>query len=379
MLNRRLIRIRAMQALYAYEQAKGANFLLALDHINEAFEPDLNSVEKQDRKKLEGLSKLGQQIFQEAYSLNPSNEEFDAPKEVQRQVTLAKDYYKSKNRKDLDQYTTQSLIDAEKVYDFYLQFLLLLVVLANKNENDTKSESPSGLHKNKIIAALKSDKTLEYQWLKRNITWDGDEVFINKLYREAIKSNSKVLEYSAIMNHSLEEDLAIIKYLIKNVFLKHEVANDFFALQNIYWSDDKDLLRSMITHTVQDYPENSSLKIETLDDVWAESKQFLKVLFADTVTNDDTLMEYLLPKLKNWEFERISEIDKVLIKMGLTEMINFPQIPIKVTINEVIEISKNFSTPKSGQFINGLLDTISKELVDKGIIKKTGRGMLDNK
>ena len=84
-------------------------------------------------------------------------------------------------------------------------------------------------------------------------------------------------------------------------------------------------------------------------------------------------------KLQNWDIERVAMTDKVLLKMALAELIYFPSIPTKVTINEFIEISKTFSTPKSKKFVNGILDGLSTELVDKGIIKKSGRGLLDNK
>ncbi|MCL4134765.1 UNVERIFIED_CONTAM: hypothetical protein GTU68_067200 [Idotea baltica] len=103
------------------------------------------------------------------------------------------------------------------------------------------------------------------------------------------------------------------------------------------------------------------------------------VLFKNCVKEEQELMQTILPSLKNWEYDRIAETDKILLKMALVEMKEFSGIPVKVTINEIIEIAKTYSTPKSGQFVNGVLDKISKELMAKGDIKKTGRGMLDNK
>jgi N utilization substance protein B len=98
-----------------------------------------------------------------------------------------------------------------------------------------------------------------------------------------------------------------------------------------------------------------------------------------TIKENNYLEELLKDKLQNWDIERVAMTDKVLLKMALAEMIYFPSIPTKVTINEFIEISKTFSTPKSKKFVNGILDGLCVELIDKGVIRKSGRGLLDNK
>jgi N utilization substance protein B len=126
MLNRRLIRIRAMQALYAYKQAEGANFQLSLDLIAETFAPDLNSMEFQDKEKLEGYRKLGQQLLQEEFS-RQTEEESNAPSIVVRSVEKAKDYFLLKNKKDIQHYASRMVIEAERVYDLYLQILQLFI------------------------------------------------------------------------------------------------------------------------------------------------------------------------------------------------------------------------------------------------------------
>jgi N utilization substance protein B len=135
----------------------------------------------------------------------------------------------------------------------------------------------------------------------------------------------------------------------------------------------------MVMHSLQPFVESSEIKIEKLDDTWDESREFLETLFSEVLSTEEELTELMIPKLKNWEVERISEIDLILIKLGLVELINYPGIPIKVTINEVIEIAKNYSSEKSGIFINGVLDALSKKLIEEGTIRKSGRGMIDNK
>ncbi len=371
MLNRRLIRIRAMQTLYSYEKSKGANFMLALDLISEAFMPDLNSMEKQDKPKLLGLKKIASKLFSDEISDGKFSNPEDIPADVRGVLTKAKELYKNRNAKDFQNISVSCQIDAEKVYDIYLYILKLLV------EISLKYPSNESLGKNKAIKAIANSKDLDYQCIKRGISWENERIFINKIYNEVLKNNEHLLEYSAKVNQTLEDHLAIVKYIIKNVILKHEICSEFFDKMNIYWQEDRDILRTMLFSSFKDFLENEAIVIEKLDEVWEESKQFLLDLFKLTVQNDKLYMSYLVPFLRNWEIDRIVETDRILLKMAVAELINFPSIPIKVTINEIIDISKNFSTAKSGTFINGILDSVTIELTKNGNIKKSGRGMID--
>jgi transcription antitermination protein NusB len=378
MLNRRLIRIRAMQALYAYKQAEGANFQLALDLIAEHFAPDLNSMEFQDKHKLEGYKKLGQNLLQETFS-RQNVETSDTPQEVLRTVERAKDFYLLKNKKDVQHYASRMVIEAERVYELYLQILLLFIEIADRANLDTTSDFKSKFADNQIIKALRLERNLETQCIRRSVSMSNEQVLVAKLYREVIRSNERFVEYASKVNHTLEEDFAILKYLLKNVILKHEIAWEFFEKQDLYWVDDIETLRAAVTHTFQAFVEDGKLKIALLDEEWDERKVFLQTLYQKTILETKDLEEILIPKLKNWEIDRIASTDHILLKMALVEMLNYPSIPVKVTINEIIEIAKDYSTPKSGQFVNGILDGVSKDLKDAGKIRKSGRGMLDNK
>jgi N utilization substance protein B len=112
---------------------------------------------------------------------------------------------------------------------------------------------------------------------------------------------------------------------------------------------------------------------------WDEDKEFFENIFNFTIENDAASKALISQKTKNWDIERLAFTDKVIISMALAEMKNFPSIPVKVSINEYIDISKTYSTPKSKQFVNGLLDVMAKELIENGEIRKSGRGLLDNK
>lgn len=371
MLNRRLARVRAMQELYALKIAKGANFLLAQDLISDAFAPDLNSMEKQDRTKLAGKAKLAQSLFEDEEKKKDSHPDEVYPPEVRTAVAKAREYYRLKNKKDYEYHSIQTLLDAERTYDIYLYLLNLLVLLQGKSD--------SVLAKNRALLAIKNTKDLEFLSLKRSVNFDQDPTLINKLYNEAIKNNAHVKEYVEKVNKTLEDDLAIVKYLIKNVLLKHEVSVEFFEKLHLFWSEDKEILRTMLFHSFANFVEDEVVVIEKLDDQWEDTKDFLRTLFKETAVRDEELLEHILPHLKNWDLERIIGTDLILLKMAVAELTTFPSIPVKVTINEIIEIAKNYSSEKSKVFINGLLDSICKDLQQKGLIKKTGRGMIDNR
>jgi transcription antitermination protein NusB len=110
-----------------------------------------------------------------------------------------------------------------------------------------------------------------------------------------------------------------------------------------------------------------------------EDFEYLETLFTETMRRDYELEMIISKRAKNWDASRMAMTDLVILKMALAEMMIFPSIPIKVTINEYIEISKNYSTPRSKQFVNGILDVLANELSSEGIIKKSGRGLIDNK
>jgi N utilization substance protein B len=135
----------------------------------------------------------------------------------------------------------------------------------------------------------------------------------------------------------------------------------------------------MVSKTLKSATEPDGVLLVPLTDDWEEDRYFMEELFEQTVTYNDEYEGYIAEPLKNWDVERLSAMDYLILKMSVSEMINFPGIPVKVTINEAIEIAKEYSTPKSGKFVNGILDTLSKNLIKEGKIRKSGRGLLDNK
>jgi N utilization substance protein B len=138
-------------------------------------------------------------------------------------------------------------------------------------------------------------------------------------------------------------------------------------------------LSSKVLKTIKGTEEESDEILPELALNWEEDKEFFQEIYNLTIASEREYSELIATTTKNWEVERIALTDRVILIMALSEMVNFPSIPTKVSINEYIDISKTYSTPKSKQFVNGLLDTLSKELTESGKIRKSGRGLIDNK
>jgi len=146
------------------------------------------------------------------------------------------------------------------------------------------------------------------------------------------------------------------------------------------WMEDSSIVRSLVNKTIKSTIDNNgTLELASLSYNWEEDREFFEKIFDETVKNEKYLQELVTQKTENWEFDRIAYTDRLILKMAICEMLKFPSIPVKVTINEYIEVSKNYSTPKSKQFVNGVLDVIAVDLQKQDLIKKSGRGLIDNK
>jgi N utilization substance protein B len=142
------------------------------------------------------------------------------------------------------------------------------------------------------------------------------------------------------------------------------------------FDDDNSLLQHVISKFIEGFSEDKNQFLSTLD-VWAEEKKFALELLTKSIAYNDELNTAIEPNLKNWDMDRVAILDLILMKQAVCELLYFPTVPIKVTINEYIDISKMYSTPKSKDFVNGVLDKVKNQLLASGAIKKTGRGLME--
>ncbi|MCO6359987.1 transcription antitermination factor NusB [Roseivirga pacifica] len=392
MLNRRSLRVKAMQSLFAYGQCKEANYNIGLAEIDEAFKPDLNSMEPQNHELLKANKQEAKAVLSNQVLGTQLPEGLTISKEAE---TVAKSVYKTflnNSAKDKERLKNAMILDAESLTDYFLWAIGLLVAWSDlaKTEADKKKRlSPERLltgdfnfPQNRVAEYFRKCSKLQVASVKKNVQWEDEEDNLKSWYKDIIKKDETFAEYRRTANPTFEQDKELIEHLIKQVVFKTEVILSFFEEKDIRWVENKSIVRSLVTRTVRDLEEDSDPKDFELPDFsnnWEEDKDFFELIYDSSIENDKEYSEIIASKTKNWEIDRLAVTDQIILKMAISEMLNFRSIPVKVTINEYIELSKNYSTPKSKQFINGILDVISNEFKKDGRLKKTGRGLLDNK
>lgn len=382
-----------MQAIYAYMQAEGSDYLLALDQIGEDFAPDLNAMEVQDRKLLEGQKQIATLLFKEWYEKHQFDAE-DAEKEIVDAVNRAIVSYQNQTRKDLRYYHDQMLIAVERIYDHYLANLQLLNVLTElvqeeeekRSNRFTEAKGPDVKQflRNQLVQRILNNKSYQQHIIRRNISWGSDVSEIRQVYKSVIKQDEVFLAYLQNPSPSLSDDFELVKHIYKNIIFKEKTLQSLFEEQDLNWAENKAIVKSLVNKTLKMFGEEAEGNAEevTLLDLspnWEDDKAFFEELYKQTLQEDEKYETMIAASVQNWDVERVALLDKIILKMALCEMHIFRSIPVKVTINEYIEISKLYSTPKSKQFINGVLDKMAQELVTKGDIRKSGRGLIDNK
>jgi len=390
MLSRRLLRIKVMQAHYALLQAEVANQQIALDGINETFQPDLNSMLPQNLQQLEGYRRLAAVLFEEGLQGKdqPTNDD-QTPHKVWKAAKDALVFYRNRLAKDQQQ-TLQMLIDeARTMDDSYYRLLTLLIELAHvaRVDRDRVYADPdakpiskeSGLDRNSVIQALEQHTPLSTEAIRRGISWADELPLVRKIYNDILKNDELYRTYCENHAHTAEEDQQLVQHILRKVLLKQDPAKNYLEEADLNWAENSEIIRSMAIKTLKSIQGMEGLKLTELTDDWEEDKIFIETLYKKELESDSEYEQLLADQLKNWDVERVAQLDKIILKLALCELLNFPNIPVKVTINEYIELAKTYSTPKSGKFVNGILDSLSEKLKAEGKLRKSGRGLLDNK
>lgn len=375
MLNRRTIRIKIMQSLFAFNQCKEANHTLALDLIEERFLPDLNSMEIQDKELLRSQKKTALQLFEKRYKGKEVAESED-PK-IEKAVTDAFDLFNNHVKKDQTFLAKNIILEIEKLTGLYHSVLQLLVEFAALAGAE-KKVNHSNFANHPIVKAIAANEELKAYQLKAGNDWQKSKESVRGWFKDILKEDSLYQEFIAAKNPDEESQKGLAKHIVRKLILGPGSVNDFFDDQDIRWAEDRDIVKSLTDKTLKSFEDNK-VTIQKLSLDWDDDKDFINKLFKSTIELEEEYKQLIAKNTKNWEVDRLPLTDRAILEMALTEMIHFPNIPVKVTINEYIELSKEYSTPKSRQFVNGILDVMSKTMKDSGAIKKSGRGLIDNK
>jgi N utilization substance protein B len=230
------------------------------------------------------------------------------------------------------------------------------------------------LYDNALIQSLVRNKALRSYFDKRSFSARLDQDLLMKMYNTFSKSP----EYRTYVMGEVDEAghreflLDIYRNLRKNEIYE-EIVDDQYA----FWQEDKSLVIGALKKIIKQLPENNEQFFEEYMPDDDTVKDFGRRLIEVTIEQAPELEKLIEPTLKNWDMERLAVLDVILIKMALVEFLYFPTIPTKVTLDEYVDISKEYSTPKSKDFVNGILDKLMKNLFEEGKIRKEGRGLLE--
>ena len=278
------------------------------------------------------------------------------------------------------------------VKDIYVYNLLIIQALSEAVEKDANTRATKHLRTeadqtfstkflgNTFIQLLNAN-TAYNEIVERSKLRDLiDDVLLGNWYNDLITSEPYQNYLTSDVEFDPANDLEFIRYIYKELLLTNE---DYHThLQDLFsnWIDDAGFISSSVMQTLDKSKNKLSLPFEkeSYYPKMAELTEFGSDLLKHTINGKEQQLERIATKLNNWDIERLASTDILILRMALAELINFPSIPTKVTINEYIDIAKEYSTPKSKDFVNGILDNLTKELKEKGIILKEGRGLKES-
>lgn len=291
--------------------------------------------------------------------------------------------------KTLNSAEKELFFSLEKTHELYYYFLLLAADLtdysrrkieqnkAKKLPSETDLNPNTRFIDNRVIAQMES--CVQYQKFlnEHKLSWINYPELIRNIFNLIAESNI-YKEYMENPVDSYEEDKRLWVRIFKKIIAENEDLGNVLEEISIYWNDDAELILSMVQKTFKRFDESKG-EDQPLMPLFKDEddRGYASTLFRDAVLNKAKYHELIHNAAKNWDVERLAFMDILIMEVAIAEAINFPNVPIKVSLNEFIEIAKFYSTEKSGVFVNGVLDKIFTDLKKEGIINKSGRGLLD--
>ena len=271
-------------------------------------------------------------------------------------------------------------ISLEATRDLYLYMLMVIPALkaeaarridaARGKFNPTEEDLHPNLKfvRNGISALLEEDPDFQRIILKKKFSWEQNDAFVHSLY-ETLKTRSYYQEYMQAESQSLKEDAALWVHIFEEEFEDSPELAQILEDLSIYWADDLPYVLLCCIRTLEELGRGGRWSMPPL--CQSDAHDFVRKLLSTAFGNYAQYSALVAESVPKWDLDRLYVTDIVLIALGLAEAETFPEIPLKVSINEYVEISKYYSTPKSRSFVNGLLDRLIKERIQKGIISKT--------
>ncbi len=296
--------------------------------------------------------------------------------------------YNQSENKNLEKQEKFLLYNMEQMQELYLVMLQLILALRDQAENfqnlSQKKHLATELEKNpskvfienKIIELIASNEAFSDIIKRRKLNyWEIDSEYVTILFN-SLKEQDWYSEFLKQKATNFYEDKDFLIKIFKNVIAPNDKLYEYIEDKRLTWVDDFPLVNTLLVKMLSNISEKN---IETvlIPDVYKnkEDRDYALELMQKVILYDEELTDIIDEKTPNWDRERIADIDMIILKMGISEFLYFPSIPIRATINEYLEVSKEYSTPKSSLFINGILDKIVKEFSNSKKINKSGRGL----
>ena len=223
---------------------------------------------------------------------------------------------------------------------------------------------------NRLALQIEENHQLNEFISTQNQAWEDDIDFVRRLYSQIVQSTI-YNEYMASDEDSYDADKEIWRKIYKTLIMNNEDLDAVLEEKSLYWNDDKDIVDTFVLKTIKRFDANSTPEQELLPEFKdEEDRSFARKLFRYTILNADQYQKYMSETSRNWDFSRLAYMDIVIMQIAIAEIINFPNIPVSVSINEYVELAKIYSTPKSAGYINGMLDSIARHLINTGVVLK---------
>lgn len=368
LLNRRFIRLQAVQRLYAFYISKHANYEKALAQIAAVFEPDIFTDLPIAPAQLAQEAQQARKLFDGALS-SASAPRHDDGRVLAPVVTALADYQGelAKDERRLEEGLVSAVAMINNACISIWQLLVEWGHIAQKQAEkprlspDQATVPTSNLSDSILLKRLQEEQKLTAMVQKAGASWDAHIPLVEDWYHQFIGKEPKV--QILLNNLDLMQEEQLWLFLIDEVIFKQKAIQEFFSSLDLYWVTHKHIVKTCVRQGIQQVLKDPEANLQTLGSVeyWQEEQQFYTDLTRRALGHEENIEQLIAQKSKNWALQRINILDKAIIKLALCEMLYFPTIPTNVSINEYIEIAKNYSIPKSKEFVNGLLDAVASE------------------
>ena len=295
-------------------------------------------------------------------------------------VQLTYAYYQNGN-KNIEAAEKELLFSLSKAYDLYNYLLALIVAITKESRRyleiaqaKAKREgTPMPSQKfayNRFALQLEENKMLNDFLETKKLNWNDEPEFLKKMYH-LITGSSIYKEYIDAPEDNYDADREFWRKVYRTLIQDNSDLDALLEEKSLYWNDDKEVVDTFVIKTIKRFEEKKQSKQELLPEYSNDDdKDYAQKLFRATIMNADEYQRYMTEASRNWDFSRLAYMDIVIMQIAIAEMMTFPSIPVSVSINEFVEISKIYSTPRSGGYINGMLDAIAHHLIETGRLIK---------